>query len=63
MSENTGWVGKVEEDCLHPTLFQGDPFTNIGRSAGSEGYYARNKSPYSMGFTLSLGGRNNDFHL
>ena len=46
--------------------FPAGVFTNIGRSAGAEGYYARNNNPCSVGFTLSLGGegwRNNDFQV
>ena len=37
--------------------FPAGVFTNIGRSAGVEGYYARNNNPCSVGFTLSLAGR------
>jgi len=65
MNENIGWVVGGGRGSLFtpPDAFSTEVFTNIGRSAGEEGYYARNNSPCSVGFTLSLAGRNNSFQV
>ena len=47
---------KKKNRLISGNAFPAGVFTNIGRSAGAEGYYARNNNPCSVGFTLSLGG-------
>ena len=51
------FFGGKKNRLISGNAFPAGVFTNIGRSAGAEGYYARNNNPCSVGFTLSLGGR------
>ena len=57
------FVGGKKNRLIAGYAFPAGVFTNIGRSAGAEGYYARNNNPCSVRFTLSLGGRNNGFQV
>ena len=59
------FLAEKENRLISDNAFPAGVFRNIGRSAGAEGYYARNNNPCSVGFTLSLWGgeRNNGFQV
>ena len=61
------FLAEKKNYLISGNAFPAGVFTNIGRSAGAEGYYARNNNPCSVGFTLSLGRRggerNNGFQV